>query len=592
MFSKKILSIVGLLFVSSKVYASYDDCQPTYESPNCMPSYCESGDDGYYRAKITGELVVVSNSATKATCELVTDDGYYVLKDDATRVSKKGNTITLVTGIEASATDCSGASDEGKFFDGSVFCLEQNKPLALSSGASYLYTDVETIFTDTATKKVIVKSTGEAVVLDKELMGKTYNYCVDSNLRVLNRKEDLCTNSSGECEYYQCANGECKKEAANLPPLIERANPECNLDSPNDETCMDGGYYLYDTNVGRTDVLNSEDITTGTVKLAKCTKNAQNEWSCPDVTGADIPIGYVTNSGAGGEYIKCESDGSCTAVAVIEPELNELSAGTYMIDISSSGLLGIESQSLKYVNVIKTGISVLVDRESKGYYTVSGTAQKDRAYQVDNAAAAELYSCDVESNISKCSKVGSSDIPIGYLINKGVGTSEKPFIKCDVNKPCEAVAPAPSCGDNHGDLYIDGDSTKICGVTDGVSDLILAGTYAISGEKYYMASVATTNDKLFDITNKAGYFVVLKFEGGNVTVENDSNARYRYTKNNSNLIVDRSDAITDTNGICKSENDGYPNAYEYILANWAGAKDGLDTVISYYVSEEYNEQNN
>jgi len=583
MFSKKILSIVGLLFVSSKVYATYDECDKSLSTKGCIASVCDADDDGYYLFNY--KIVSISNG----NCEFVTDNGFYLLKPNGAMTKKiDGDTYY---GSDTAALDCQDTYDGGIFSGDSVFCLEQGKPLVLGSNGSYLFTDNSGVFTNSVIeKKVIVKSTGEAVVLDKELMDKTYNYCVDSNLRVWNRKEELCTNSSGECEYYQCANGECKKEAANLPPLIERANPECNLDSPNDEKCIDKGYYLYGSN-DRTNVLNTEEAgNVGSLKLAQCTKNAQSgEWLCSDVTGADIPIGYVPNAGAGGEYIKCVNGGTCTAEADIETRLKQLTEGTYMIDINTSGLLEITNESSKYVNVIRTGNSVYVDRESEGYYTVSSDAEQTRAYPVDNAAAADLYSCAKDNNISKCEKV-DSDIPIGYLINKGVGSSEKPFIKCNAGKSCQAVAPGDdsSCNtNNHGDLYVVDGSTKICGVTDGsTNELILAGNNAINDVKYYIASVSTAYDKLFGIENKTDYFIVLKFEGGNVTVENDPNARYRYTKKNSNLIVLRNDT---SGGICEaSANGNYSNAYEYILANWSNAIDDLTDGISYYVSEDYN----
>jgi len=587
MFSKKILSIVGLLFVSSKVYATYDECDKSLSTKGCIASVCDADDDGYYLFNY--KIVSISNG----NCEFVTDNGFYLLKPNGAMTKKiDGDTYY---GSDTAALDCQDTYDGGIFSGDSVFCLEQGKPLVLGSNGSYLFTDNSGVFTNSVIeKKVIVKSTGEAVVLDKELMDKTYNYCVDSNLRVWNRKEELCTNSSGECEYYQCANGECKKEAANLPPKAERVPVNCNLGAP-DANCINGGYYLYGSTDSTKAVLKNGDTVSGTATLVQCKSGAP--WVCE--TPSQIPIGYVPNAGAEGEYIKCLSDGTCAAEADIESELKELTSGTYMINIGTTGLLGITVQSGKFVNVIRTDNDVLVDRVSVGYYAVSKTAVQtnQNANLVDNAAAADLYSCTLSvDNISLCEKL-ESEIPIGYLANKGVGESGKPFIKCDVSKSCKAVTPGDqtSCGDNHGDLYVDSGSTKICGVTDGSGNvLILAGTGAIDGEKYYMASVATTNDKLFDIKNKAGYFIVLKFKGGNVTVENDPNARYRYTKKNSNLIVDRSAASTENSegGICERTGDARPNAYEYILANWDGAKTGLDSVISYYVSEEYNERNN
>jgi len=575
MFSKKILSIVGLLFIGSQITSVSADCSITLTNGDGADSVeCTCDVKGYY---------VVQGTSTEQGAELTLNAG-----------SGTVYKYVMVTGDdECLAIDANSGSDSRRFRSSTTFSLDGSKDITLGDSKSYILTDGDTIFTGTGTKKVIVKSTSNSVVLDRELMGKTYNYCVDSNLRVLNRKEDLCTNSSGECEYYQCANGECKKEAENLPPLIERANPDCNLNSPDDETCQNGGYYLYGSN-DRTNVLNTEEAGTveGSLKLAHCTKNAQSgKWLCIDVNNAEIPIGYVPNAGAGGEYIECTNDG-CTAVKEIESRLKELIPGTYMIDIGSTSLLGI-TQPEKFVNVIRTGNSVYVDRVSGGYYTVSKTAQQTGAYPVDNnAASADLYLCDAISNISKCEKVDDSNKPIGYLINKGVGSSGKPFIKCDVKKSCVALTPGgqTSCGDNHGDLYVDGESTKICGVTDGSNELILAGTNAINDVKYYIASVSTANDKLFGIENKTDYFIVLKFEGGNVTVENDPNARYRYTKKNSNLIVSRSAASTDngTGGICEGTGDARPNAFEYILANWEGAKADLDD-ISYYVSEDYTE---
>lgn len=582
MYVKTLLSIVGLLFASTQVSAA---CEPTYNdggeggTPSCTPEGCEAGaDDGYYLA--SGKLVQISNSASVAECALVDVDGYYSIKDSS-YVSKKGDTVSSPLGA-ASADTCADSGDTGKFGE-TVFCLAQNKPLALTSTKSYLYTDAGTIFTDTATKKVIVKSTGGAVVLDSELMSKTYNYCVDDDLVVWDRKDDLCNiNKSGDCAYYQCDNGECKDTGKNLSPVAERAVPEgevCVLETDGETTigtnCVSGNYYIY-AGEDKTPV-DSTDDSGQTYTMVQCINEAG--WTC--TTPDTIPIGYVPNGGKAGEYIKCLADTSCTPEADIEAGLKELTAGTHMIDINSSGLLGIAQEASTYINVVRTATDVLVDRESAGYYTVTGTA-------VDNSQAGDLYQCTVVGDISKCEMPDQK--PIGYLVNAGKAGGLD-FIKCEYGGVCTAYNPSSNtCTSANGVLYVDDGSIKLCGIKNAGAELILAGTSAIDTEQLYMASVATANDQLFGITNKAGYYIVLKFKDGNVTVENTS-VRYRYTKKDTTLVQDRATAynLVGEGAICEAGESGYPNAFEYVLANWDNAVNDLSAGIDYYVAEDYTE---
>lgn len=586
MYVKTLLSIVGLLFASTQVSADYINCQPTYSDDDgtCTPGTCTEGDDGYY-ADDANHIFQISNSADGAACTVVDVDGYFALKVGMF-VSKKGGAVTDITLNVAQDSSCSGSDSVGNFYNENTFCLAQNKPLDLTSTStkSYLYTDAGTIFTDNAAKKVIVKSIGSAVVLDSELMSKTYNYCVDDDLVVWDRKDDLCnSNKSGDCAYYQCANGECKDEGKNLSPVAERAVPGgevCVLETDGEKTigtnCVSGNYYIY-AGEDKTPVDFTDD-SEQTYTMVQCI-NGEQGWTCNPPT--TIPIGYVPNGGKAGEYIKCLAGGTCTPVAEIEAGLKELAAGTYMIDINSSGLLGIAQETSTYINVVRTATDVLVDRESAGYYTVTGTA-------VDNSKAGDLYQCTVVGGISKCEM--PAEKPIGYLVNAGKAGSLD-FIKCEYGGVCTAYNPSSNtCTSANGVLYVDDGSIKLCGIQNNGAELILAGTSAIDTEQLYMASVATANDQLFGITNKAGYYIVLKFKDGNVTVENTS-VRYRYTKKDTTLVQDRATAHTldGTGAICEAVNGGYPNAFEYVLANWDGATYALSSGIAYYVDEDYTE---
>ncbi|OUM69767.1 hypothetical protein PIROE2DRAFT_68491 [Piromyces sp. E2] len=206
---------------------------------------------------------------------------------------------------------------------------------------------------------------------------------------------------------------------------------------------------------------------------------------------------------------------------------------------------------------------------------------------VQNDTTGDLYLCADEDGTIKCEQVTNAK-PIGYLINAGVGDSDKRYIKCQANGDCGAYAPGDqnSCGNNHGDLYVVGEDTKVCGVENDDDELVLAGTNAITGQ--YFASVDTANDQLFGIANKAGYHIVLDFSGGAVTVDNTA-TRYRYTLKGKTAITARTDAhsLSADGQICKASNGSRPNAYEYVLANWVDATKDLTANIAYYVTEEY-----
>lgn len=578
MFGKKILSIIGLLFIGCQIsFVSADGCAPTYTSDSeCTPADCDGTDaDGYYA--VGNKLVEITGSDSTASCSVVTTPGYYIDVDGAFHSVN----YSKIRSDADDESDCTG--NAGKFkTGGEAFCVADGKELTLGDSKKYLFTDSDTIFTSNVNNDVIVTSTAKSITVDKTSMNFIYNYCVDTNKVVRKRKEDLCdTENTGDCTYYKCDGTKCESNNINLVSNEERENGTCDFNNA-DSKCVNGGYYLYVT-ADDTKAPVENISATGPFTLVQCTSNPN--WSCGEP--ATKPVGYLSNSGKGDDgnalYIKCEQNGTCTPVADIETGLKSLAVGTHLVSIDTADLLGIGQESSKFVVITRGDSSATASKIGNGYVTTT-TSQ----FVIQNDTAGDLYSCTDETNYSKCSIISVSK-PIGYIVNSG-NVSNKPYIKCSVSGSCAAITVDSNCtpSSNDGNLYAsDENEISICNVKNGDDDIILKGAQPATGE--FFADVSTIG--LFDIPTKTGYNIVLKFKNGNIVVDNSVTNRYRYTLSGKTKIYDKAAAQasnSEVGDICKIASGD--NAYEYILANWDGAKTGLaesSTGIAYYVTEEY-----
>ncbi|OUM69764.1 hypothetical protein PIROE2DRAFT_68489 [Piromyces sp. E2] len=490
---------------------------------------------GYYKVQTGTSSEAVGDLINVSTCENnVGKLGN--LDPTATRRKRAGEVdVICVDGEDANAIPLGDAV-------GNSYLIDTNAEFGSSSTLVAKFSEIGNIIsvvTVDDTSNYLIKKDGKTVIYDSntgevnsDYMDFFYNYCVDDDMRVWKRKDDLCHQGT------------------------------------------DGGYYLYVTSDSESKTPVKSDASGGPYTLVQCTNSASSVWSCGAPKSS--VIGIVPNAFADGEYIKCEKDGNCTPEATMDSELGDLGLGVHMIDISAEGLLGISTASNTFVNVIKTASTVLVDTASEGYYSVTSKAVTSSTYRdsyaVDNTKAGDLYNCSVVEDISKCVKV----------------TTEKP-----IGGTCTPIAPGGSdycnADNRYGDLYVNaGGKTVLCNVKNAGSELILAGDGNDSGE--FMASISSYG--LFGISAEASHNIVLNFDGqGNVSVDN-TQVRYRYTLTTSTKIQSRVGAAAlngpEADQICKKDGDNYPQAREYILADWVSGGT-FEENVAYYVDETYTE---
>ncbi|OUM69768.1 hypothetical protein PIROE2DRAFT_19601 [Piromyces sp. E2] len=363
MFSKKILSIVALLFLGHQVSrVSAENCviSSSDGDKNCNVDTADGCTKGFVIAKSVSKFNYAYNKDSPASgdneilieitgdnnaCNVKTSPGYYT--DGTNHYSVNYNLAVAPVGEESS---CDG--NAGKFkTGGTAFCVASGKELGLDDGKKYLFTDADTILTKNAANNVILKSDANSITLDKEAMEYNYNYCVDSNAVVWDRKADLCNDEkAGECTYYSCASGTCTENTKNIPPTNEKRMGDCDLANPN-ENCGEGDYYLY----GKDDTTKAKitTVTGGTFVLVQCVTDQETK-KCKIPSA--IPTGYLVNAGVGegnAKYIKCNGRVCEPVASITDARISEISPGINMISINSDEFLGVYQDSGKYITVVK-----------------------------------------------------------------------------------------------------------------------------------------------------------------------------------------------------------------------------------------------
>jgi len=617
MFGKKVLSLVGLLFMGSQLLSmtrADGECGITYTIIPAGTDTCviqNSCANGYYIVSGSdNELTIGGESGTtkyikvkEGSCKDAAPGDNSGCSGNAGKLAEitknEGRKRTTVTKLCLDVNDenAVGFDEDGSYLVDTNSEFETSskiiakvgnnviRSIAIDSTTSYLVTDKAELVNDSNGNTVIIKN-GE---LDSTLMGVQKIYCVDDDMVVWDRKADFCNDDKkGECTYVNCVSGDCQEKHVNLVRSEEEVvNPagECDIKT-SPENCIENTYYLIATanETPMAPLITAANDASGPYSLVKCFKATEDADVTCSVQGAgSIPTGYLANAGRGDDgtayYIQCISN-VCTPVADVDTRLSSVNgAGKHMI-VLSTPLLGVSgAETYNYVVVTKEGSNYLIETSGDGYYTTTGTL-------VQNSIAGDLYNCADQSGYTECEKITTS-IPIGYLVNGG-DSGTTPYIKCTVAGACQAYAPVTTCegenDSNYGDLYDNQSGTiSLCKVKNNGVELILDGASRVTGE--FFASVAT-GKSLFEIVVKDGYNVVLNFADGNIVVDNDP-IRYRYTLSGETKIHDRETAVNEiyAGEICETSTNG-ANAFEYILVNWTEGKEGLSDV-AYYVKEDY-----
>lgn len=375
MFSKKVLGLVGLLFIGSKVKAGvFQACDDIKEGKGeCVPTsgnnYCIGESETFYRydencIHVADDVFVLNESNEEVNtiengssglhityCNGIScvdtkgyvknGDNYFLIKSDA---ASSANLVPVAT-----ATSCDG--NVGKLVsvtdtDDIYLCLTENKSVQLNdnSEGSYLVSssgDLDLTAKDN-TKYVITKKPN-VLLVNKLYSTSGEPECYDStNASIMPRIDNFCEGANC-AKYYKCNNGECTLQTSSCPRGDEivdgsgTTTPTCDPTKEEDNNCAEG-YYLYSEGLKVKDKEEGtlyhceKEVATGAKK-----RTETGSIKCTDVK--QIPTGYFKNtaydSAAAAEdrenhnaqYIKCTvtaaGTATCEAITVVGETCND-----------------------------------------------------------------------------------------------------------------------------------------------------------------------------------------------------------------------------------------------------------------------------
>jgi len=413
MFGKKLLSLVGLLYISCKIASVSAVCTPTYDSglkigTECQPGYYLINKEG--NGFIDGEVSTVCNGEDAGgenynTCKLV-----YCSKNDGSTacVSQTvtglvtyrldGATILECTGgdckvVIASETSCTTALAGGIITDGSKLCINAESGSEklfdyTVEGDQYYYINVAvdsttvfgsnekvlvkigkgiaaktTAFVDQQTNylandgasQYAVKDDGLSIGKNVGLTGGTPIYCINGETSAIeDRQSNFCSSSIPCSQYCTFTNGECTKITNDEQFVFER-QIECKPNGESSEVaaCVDGYYILYDGTL----------ITTGT---AGNTPTTITVYRCESgECSSSSPIGFIANADTRTKgdlpFVKCDGVNNCSKLENLDKADN----------------LGVASKAGLLVNSVSVSL-VATSKEAQlnadGEYLLDATA--------------------------------------------------------------------------------------------------------------------------------------------------------------------------------------------------------------------------
>jgi len=455
MFSKKILGLVGLLFIGSQVSADIIECVDRVKNANVVEgclvedSYCRVGKEIYNfgsivveqieedcKVKVTDEVLFFNENGRKvdlsninitegdAELKMYYCNGIscaatkgYVKNTNGDFLIKSGKALLASPVTVDSATTCTG--NVGKLVSVTVsgdtprkdiyLCLTENKSVQLndvSAEGSYLVSSSpsDDLNLDAAdnTKYVITK---EANILLVNILYTTGNepHCYDdSDASIMPRIENYCEKENCN-EYYVCNAGECTLQMNVCPGGTPNTNPRPTCD-PTESTNCDEGYYLHseglivtDGNEGILYHCEQKEVVEG----AKKRTDAERSIECTQVT--PIPTGYFKNTAYNSadeshnaQYIECNAK-TCKAITVTETTCKDGlvykdDGGNIHLCLDSNNSDKGSSISIELTdNEVNGNYFIKVNRVSSVFYIADGIENK---YTIVTVNSGSVYTTD------------------------------------------------------------------------------------------------------------------------------------------------------------------------------------------------------
>lgn len=621
MFGKRILSIVGLLFLGSQfstVSAECDTWTSVNEGTYTIAAGCTL--NGYYvayeendngasgkvlnvdtnRSDKIGVLIQV-DSETSTTARVVEDVGYFLSPDGKYISNDYQGHAKLLSDVEGCTDDnigklviindgqerrkrgityqvCLGSKSDGTFASVSFSGSDSNK---------YLLTlDKVQLFSDSDTTGGVISVAEKSITWDNDNDDK--DFCVDTDTKVIsNRPSEYCNgNESDNCgSYYSCKNGICSNTST-----AKKRTEGCDIEDSGTYSKCGKGYYI------------KTDKT-----LMYCTGSGCG----PKPT----VIGYLVNNGDADKYIKCVASGtksgsyegnSCDNI-----EITGLKQTCTDGDAGLGALIKDVSNNIQICNTATTGVNVVASDGTKttGQYFIDGNVA-DKTFTKKAQGEDALVMIDIaDGNIILNTKVGnfiyddstkalqataSSDqkdlyvcsltadgysvcgkdtTTIGYLTNAGDSDIPAvPYIKCvadTVGNKCTAIDSITSTEEcaKEGDIIVDQGDYKICSyATAGAASL---SKVDLTGPAHFLVDASATS--IFVQTKPSdeakAFYVIVNVKGGDITLNKDVK-KYRYTIGSHVYFKGENGAR-----VCKDTTSINTGVSEYVLTKDEGDKD-------------------
>jgi len=430
MFNKKILGLVGLLFIGSQVSASINECtteQNLLDDPDCVgKGYCLYGGKIFNygndcKLGVTNKVLFVDDTGREVDLESVTAttsgqflNMYYCDSNscDVTKgYVKNGNNYFLINeeGIavqsDISATACTGHVGElisvvtkkgGVDVTEVSLCLTQDKSVILdeNDGDSYLAFNLDdlALATGGVNTKVVITKKPNVLLVNKLYSTSGEPECYDStNAKIMPRIDNFCEGANCD-KYYKCNNGVCTLQTSSCPRDDDGDNDAANekgsgtttptCDPTKEDNKCEEGYYLYSKGLIVTNGVDGELYHCEEKEVGGGAEKREVIIECTDVK--EVSTGYFKNTAYdskiaakdvnhNAQYIKCTSTGTgtvtCEAITVDEGSCSV--DGLVYLDESSGNInLCLESKGVNSISIQLTGS----DPNDKDYFIkVGGT---------------------------------------------------------------------------------------------------------------------------------------------------------------------------------------------------------------------------
>lgn len=618
MFGKKILSIVSLLVLGSRVSAECGAWTPN-DDAYTLESGCQK--NGYYVAfqentnDQTGKVLNVDTNVSEkygvlikvdgaddTVATKVTDVGYFISGDgkyisndyqghakilDEVEGCIEGNIGKLVKIDDGNARRKRTITYEVCLGEKSTLGEFASVPFSGSDTKKYLLTlDKDKLFSDDAAKGGVISIAEKAITWDNG--NDDTDFCVDTDTKVvLTRPAEYCNNSGkDECgSYYSCTSGSCSDTSS----AEKRTTGVCNIENSETYGSCQAGYYLKVDNTLMYCTGSRCDPQPNTIgylvkygdseNYIKCIAKGEKSGSYEGNVCSTIAISALKNEcsagkGGFGDLIKDDSGNikicnteTTDVMVTASDETN--SVAEYFINANvASGVFTNTAQgesSLVMINI--AGGNVILNTKA-GNFIYDSTATPTKLQSTLNGSGS-LYKCTL--NAAGYSLCAADDKTIGYLTNAGdASPSALPYIKCVVSgsdNSCSAIASITSeteCS-KVGDI-IKPAEYKICVYADkdAVNSETLTSIDLTNGHFFVDAS---DNSGIFVQTAAAGHYVIINVNGGDITLNKDVK-KYRYAIGSQVYFKGEKDS-----DVCNDATSMKSGVTEYVLKKDEGDKD-------------------